>query len=141
MDIAHIWKFVLDNIYVVAVAFISGGMLLWPMVSRSGGGPSVDTLRATLLMNQQDATLVDVREADEFAAGHIINARHIPLSQVESRAGEVKKNKSRPVIVYCATGTRSGAAVTALKKSGYEQVFNLAGGIAAWKQAGLPTEK
>lgn len=141
MDFAHIWKFVLDNIYIVAVAFVSGGMLLWPLVKRSGAGPSVDTLQATLLMNQQDATLVDVREADEFAAGHIINARHIPLSQVEARAGEVKKNKSRPVIVYCATGVRSGAAVAALKKSGYEQVFNLAGGLSAWKQAGLPTEK
>lgn len=141
MDFMHIWKFVLDNIYIVAVAFISGGMLLWPMIKRSGAGPSIDTLQATLLMNQQDATLVDVREADEFAAGHIINARHIPLSQVEARAGEVKKNKSKPVIVYCATGVRSGAAVAALKKSGYEQVFNLAGGITAWKQAGLPTEK
>lgn len=141
MDFAHIWKFVIDNIYIVAVAFVSGGMLLWPLVKRSGAGPSVDTLQATLLMNQQDATLVDVREADEFAAGHIINARHIPLSQVEARAGEVKKNKSKPVIVYCATGVRSGAAVAALKKGGYEQVFNLAGGLSAWKQAGLPTEK
>jgi len=141
MDIMHIWKFVLDNVYIVAVAFVSGGMLLWPLVKRSGAGPSVDTLQATLLMNQQDATLVDVREAEEFAAGHIINARHIPLSQVQARAGEVKKNKSKPVIVYCASGARSGAAVAALKRSGYEQVFNLAGGITAWKQAGLPTEK
>ena len=138
MDIT---KFLMDNIYVVGVAVVSGGMLLWPMLKRTGGGPSVDTLQATLLMNQQDATVIDVREPAEFESGHIINARNIPLSQVEARAGEVKKNKAKPVVVYCASGIKSAAAVAALKRSGYEQVFNLAGGIAAWKQAGLPTEK
>ena len=138
MDIS---KFLLDNIYIVAVAAISGGMLVWPMVRRGAGGPAIDTLQATLLMNQQNATVVDVREQAEFEAGHILNSRNIPLSQVEARAGEVKKNKSIPVIVYCASGVKSAAAVAALKKSGYEQVFSLAGGIAAWRQAGLPTEK
>lgn len=134
-------KFVLDNIYIVGVALVSGGMLVWPLVQRGAGGPSLDTLQATLLMNQQDASVIDVREVDEFAGGHIINARNIPLSQIEARAGEVKKNKSRPVIVCCASGNRSSAGVAALKKHGYEQVFSLAGGIAAWRQAGLPTQK
>ena len=137
----NIWKFLLDNIYIVAVAVISGGMLVWPMLKRGAGGPSIDTLQATLLMNQQNATVIDVREQSEYEAGHILNSRNIPLSQVEARAGEVKKNKNLPVIVYCASGVKSAAAVAALKKSGYEQVFNLAGGIAAWRQAGLPTEK
>ena len=136
-----IWKFILDNIYIVAVAAISGGMLLWPLLKRGAGGPAIDTLQATLLMNQQNASVIDVREPAEFEGGHILNSRNIPLAQVEARAGEVKKNKRIPVIVYCASGVKSAAAVAALKKGGYEQVFNLAGGLAAWRQAGLPTEK
>ena len=139
MDIG---KFLIDNIYLVALAAVSGGMLVWPML-RGGiaGGAAIDTLKATLLMNQQDALVIDVREPAEFSNRHIINSRNIPLSQISARAGEVKKNKSKPVIVCCASGNRSLAAVAALKKSGYEQVFSLSGGIAAWKQAGLPTEK
>jgi rhodanese-related sulfurtransferase len=138
MDIG---KFLIDNIFLVGIAVASGAMLIWPSIGRGAGGTSVDNLQATLLMNQQDATVIDVREADEFASGHILGARNIPLAQIESRAGEIRKNKNRPVIVCCATGNRSAAAVAALKKQGFEQTVSLAGGIAAWKQAGLPTEK
>ena len=138
MDVS---KFLLDNIFLVGVAFASGAMLLWPLVRGGMGGPSVDTLQATLLMNQQDALVVDVREPAEFEAGHIIGARNMPLSQINARAADLKKNKGKPVVVCCESGTRSGAAVAAFRKHGYEKVFSLNGGIAAWKQAGLPTEK
>jgi rhodanese-related sulfurtransferase len=138
MDVS---KFLLDNIFLVGVAVASGAMLVWPLVRGGMGGPSVDNLQATLLMNQQDALVVDVREPAEFEAGHIIGARNIPLSQIEARAADLKRNKGKPVVVCCASGTRSAAAVAAFKKHGFEKVFSLNGGLAAWKQAGLPTEK
>lgn len=134
-------KFVTENIFLIAIAFVSGAMLVWPLVRRGAGGPSVNTLEATQLINRQDALVLDVREQAEFALSHILNSRGLPLSQLEARVGDVQKFKDKPVIVYCATGNRSSAAVATLKKHGFSNVVNLSGGFAAWQQAGLPVQK
>ena len=105
------------------------------------GGPSVNTLEATQLINRQDALVVDVREQAEYAQSHILNARGLPLSQIEARIGDIEKFKDKPVIVYCATGNRSSAAASVLRKCGFSNVSNLSGGFAAWQQAGLPVQK
>ena len=137
----NILKFVTDNLILVAVAFISGAMLVWPAVRRGTAGASVSTLQATLLINQQNALVLDVREAADYEKGHMLNARNIALGEVESRAAEIEKYKAKPLIVVCDDGNRSGRAATALRKQGFEQVFTLGGGIGAWRQAGLPVEK
>ena len=137
----NILKFVTDNIFLVGVAFVSGAMLVWPAVRRGASGASVSTLQATLLINQQNALVLDVRDAAEYENGHLLNARNIPLGELEPRAGELEKHKGKPVIVVCDDGNRSGKAATALRKQGFEQVFTLSGGIRAWRQAGLPLEK
>lgn len=134
-------KFFLDNIYLIVVAFVSGAMLLWPVVRRGSGGASVSTLEATQLINRQDALILDVRNAEEFQKGHILNARNIPLSQLDARHSDIARHKEKPVIVACESGSRSGAAAAVLRKQGFAQVFSLSGGIAAWQQAGLPVEK
>jgi len=138
----NILKFVTDNIFLVAVAFVSGAMLVWPAVRRGASGASISTLQATLLINQQNALVLDVREAAEYEKGHMLNARNIPFGELEGRAAEIEKHKAKPVIVvYDDGGNRSGRAATALRKQGFEQVFTLSGGIGAWRQAGLPLEK
>jgi rhodanese-related sulfurtransferase len=134
-------KFVMDNIFLIAVACVSGAMLVWPMLRRGAGGPSVNTLEATQLINRQDALMLDVREQAEYAQSHVLNARLLPLSQIEARVGDIEKFKDKPIIVYCATGNRSNAAAAALRKSGFSNVSNLSGGFAAWQQAGLPVQK
>lgn len=134
-------QFFLDNIYLIIVAFVSGGMLLWPVVRRGAGGASVTTLEATQLINRQDALILDVRNAEEFQKGHILNARNIPLSQLDARQGDIARYKEKPVIVACESGSRSGTAAAVLRKQGFARVFSLSGGIAAWQQAGLPVEK
>ncbi len=134
-------KFVMDNIFLIAVAFVSGAMLMWPLVRRGGGGPSVNTLEATQMINRQDALVLDVREQAEFAQAHILNSRALPLSQLEARVGDIEKFKDKPVIVYCATGNRSSTAAATLRKRGFSKVFNLSGGFVAWQQAGLPVQK
>lgn len=134
-------KFVMDNIFLIAIAFVSGGMLVWPLLRRGAGGPSVTTLEATQLINRQDALMLDVREQSEFAQSHILNARLLPLSQLEARAGDIDKYKDKPVIVYCATGNRSSTAAAMLTKRGFTNVVNLSGGFSAWQQAGLPVQK
>ena len=134
-------KFVMDNIFLILVALASGGMLVWPLLRRGAGGPSVNTLQATQLINRQDALVVDVREQAEYAASHILNSRILPLSQIEARIGDIEKFKDKPVIVYCATGNRSSTAAAVMRKRGFTSVFNLSGGFAAWQQAGLPVQK
>jgi len=136
-----ILKFVTDNKYVVAVAFVSGAMLVWPALRRGVAGATISTLQATLLINQQNALVLDVREAAEYEKGHMLNARNIPLGELEARAGEIDKHKAKPVIVVYDNGNRSGRAATVLRKLGFEQVFTLGGGVGAWRQAGLPLEK
>lgn len=134
-------QFLQTNWMLVAVAAISGAMLLWSFVgSRLSGIEEADTLKATRLYND-DALILDVREDKEFAAGHIPKARHIPLGQLDKRLKELDKLKSRPVLVNCRSGQRSARACGILKKSGFETVYNLAGGITAWERANLPVEK
>ena len=134
-------KFVMDNIFLVAVAVVSGAMLVLPLLRRGAGGPSVTTLEATQLINRQDALLLDVREQAEYAQAHIVNARGLPLSQLEARIGDIEKFKDKPLIVYCATDNRSSSAAATLKKRGFSNVVILSGGFAAWQQAGLPVQK
>ena len=96
----------------------------------------VDPQRADEL-RREGARLVDVRRDDEWAKGHIEGAEHVPLDQLAARADELGEG---PVVFYCAVGERSLMAAQALSGAGADAV-SLAGGIAAWQQAGLPTEK
>ena len=132
-------KFITENIFLIAIAFVSGAMLVWPLVRRGAGGSSVGTLEATMLINSKDAIVLDVRTAAEFAQSHILNSRNVPLDEIEARIRELERFKAKSIIVSCATGNRSGSAAAILRKHGFTNVVNLAGGIAAWQQAGLPT--
>jgi len=131
--------FVRNNLLLFVVAFVSGAMLLWPLFRRTAGGPWVNTAEATHLINREDALVVDVRDAGEYGAGHILGAKNVPLSRLDE--GDLAKRKERPVIVYCDGSERSSKAVAALKKQGFTRVVNLSGGLKAWQQAGLPIEK
>ncbi len=131
-------EFIQDNLLLVIAAVASGTMLLWSFLSdRVSGISQLDTLEATRLINQ-DALVLDVREDKEWAAGHIPNARHIPLGALSSRLTELEKFKGKPIVVNCRSGHRSSRACAMLKKSGFENVHNLAGGIIAWEKASLP---
>lgn len=133
--------FIKNNIMLIAVAFVSGAMLLWPYLRRGTGGPWVTTLEATQLINREDALVLDVRDPAEFAGGHMLGAKNIPVADIEKRAGEIEKQKSRPVIVLCNEGSRASKAAALLRARGFEKVVNLSGGFPAWQQAGLPVVK
>jgi rhodanese-related sulfurtransferase len=116
-------------------------MLIWPLVRRSAGGPWVGTLEATQLINREDALVIDVREPAEYAKGHVLGSKSVPLGDVERRAAEFDKHKAKPVILVCESGSRSARALDALRARGFTRVVNLSGGFGAWQQAGLPVEK
>ena len=136
-------EFLANNVMLVVLFVTSGFMLIWPELSRfsGAGGAQVGTLEATRLMNQGVCLILDVRDAKEFAAGHLPRARHIALAELAGRLGEIGKFKEKPVIVTDRTGARSGAACRLLRKSGFNNVYQLKGGVAAWQQASLPVEK
>lgn len=131
-------EFVQDNLLLVIAAGASGAMLLWSFFgNRVSGIKEVNTLEATRLMNE-DALLLDVRDDNEWAVGRLPNARHIRLAELTKRLSELEKYKDKPVVVYCRSGHRSARACALLKKSGFSNPNNLAGGIMAWEQANLP---
>ncbi len=128
--------------YLVAIAAVSGGMLLFLTFRGTGGGRnSLTPTQATLLINREDAQIVDVREPAEYAAGHLPESRNIPAARLEERAGELDKFKDTPLILICQTGARSSAACPRLAKLGFAKVSNLGGGLNAWREAGLPLKK
>lgn len=129
--------FVTENIFLIAIALVSGTMLLWPaLAGRVSSGASLDVLGATRLINDKQPVVVDVRPAAEFANGHMRDAKNIPLDELEKRASEIPAK--RPVLLTCATGMSSGRGVGKLKAAGRDEVFSLAGGLNGWTSAGLP---
>lgn len=134
-------NFLVDNWYLFAVAFASGAMLLWPVVSSSARAGSLTASGAVQLINREKAVVVDVCETEEFAAGHVGGAKNIPLNDLEARLPDAVKNKALPLILVCATGARANRALATAKKLGYEQAQVLSGGLKAWKEANLPLEK
>ena len=125
----------------VVIALITGGLLLWPVVMGGAVAGGLAPSDAVQLINREKAVVVDVCGADEFAAGHVGGARHVPLAELEAKLPTVVKNKALPVILVCASGMRSGRAVAIAKKLGYEKAQSLQGGLKAWRAANLPVEK
>lgn len=134
-------QFVQTNWMLILIFFMSGAMLIWPVVQRrTSGMTDVGTMQATRLINSEKAVLLDLRETREFAEGKVPGAVHVPLSQLQARLGELEKFKERPVIAYCARGQRSRSAGSTLQRAGFTKLYNLTGGHKAWKDAGLPLE-
>jgi rhodanese-related sulfurtransferase len=133
-------KFILDNWMLIAVALSSGFFLLLPVV-QDAAGAGLSPTEAVQCMNREKGVVVDVCGDDEFAAGHISGALHVPLDQLEQRLTSVAKNKSTPLIMVCASGMRSKRAQAVAQKLGYEKVHSLQGGLKAWKEANLPVTK
>ncbi len=133
-------SFLIENWMLILIALSSGVMLLLPHVV-GGASAGISPSEVVALINKEKAIVVDVCAADEFSKGHVSGARNLPLQDLASKLPDTAKNKSLPVVMVCASGVRSTRAVGIAKKLGYEKVFSLKGGFAAWKEAGLPVRK
>jgi rhodanese-related sulfurtransferase len=134
-------SFLAENWILIAVAFLSGGMLVWPMVKKNAGGAvSVPLNEAVRLYNREKGVLIDVSEPAEYAAGHAAGARSIPFGQIEGHK-QLPTNKALPVLLLCPNGSRSGRAAGLLRKAGFENAVAVQGGTAAWREANFPIEK
>jgi rhodanese-related sulfurtransferase len=133
-------KFIVDNWYLFAMALVSGGMLVWPLLRAGSGAGAVTTAEAVRLINREKGVLVDVSEPAEFAAGHAAGARNVPVGQLESGKG-LPTNKALPLLLVCPTGARAGKAAAQLRQAGWDKAVAVAGGTAGWREAGLPVER
>jgi rhodanese-related sulfurtransferase len=100
---------------------------------------SVDDARAAV--DRGEAVLIDVREESDWREGHAVGARHLSRGVIELEIEEQVPDPSQPIICYCGGGSRSALVAESLQKMGYTNVRSLAGGMKAWCEAGLPTEK
>lgn len=141
-DFARIIEFIGNHPLLFVAFFGTLGLLVASEISRRlSGMKSIGPMEATQLSNREDAVFLDIREEGEYRAGHIPESIHIPIKQLPDRVVELNKHKGRPVIAYCRSGSRSNSAGSLLRKHGFENVYNLGGGIMAWQKANLPLSK
>jgi len=121
---------------------IFGALIFTTIKTSTSAIKQVSHQQATLLLNRENAVLVDVRSNDEFKKGHIVNARHLALSQIKNNElASLEKEKDSPIIVVCNTGMTSSQACQMLHKAGFSNIHNLQGGISKWSEANLPLVK
>jgi rhodanese-related sulfurtransferase len=134
--------FIQKNIWWVIAAIVSGTLFVLPTIQKLfSRTKEVGVAAAVSLINRRDAVIVDVREPGEFQSGHIPNARNMAVEKIGEGAKGLEKFKSKPILVVCQSGTRSGQAVRALQAQGFTEVVALAGGMSGWQQAQMPVEK
>ena len=145
--------FFFENILLISIAFISGGLLVWPLLTKNIGLKKLGTAEATTMLNRQNGILVDLREDDDLSGGVIPQAERIPSSiLLKKREGfdkykkkfQDKKNQNKPIILIGNKISTVSVVGKLLKDNGFEEVFCLDGGIESWIEAGLPvrsTEK
>lgn len=135
-------EFISQNLILIMLFIASGGMLLWPFISKlAGGSNEIGTLETTRLMNTGNALVLDIRDSGAFGGGRIPKSKNIPLAEIDKRIDEIAKYKDKPVIVASGANAGAGSAMRLLKQRGFVNVHQLQGGFGAWQQASLPVEK
>lgn len=131
-------EFVGNHTLLVAALFFSFFLVIFTEIRRKSQGiTTVEPQDAVKLINN-DGVVIDLRSAEAFARGHIVNAKNIPFDQLAAKREVIEQHKSRPIVAVCDAGLTSGRAVAQLRKQGFESVYGLRGGMNAWSQASLP---
>lgn len=126
----------------LAFAGLTVALIVSELRYRLSGIRGLSPAEATLMMNREDALLVDVSPAADFAKAHIPGSVSAPLADLApDRHKVLSKAKERPVVVVCRAGISARTAAGLLKKAGFSRVWVLEGGITAWRQADLPVAK
>ncbi len=123
-----------------AAAVLLLAVVAYELRQRAHSAAAVSPTEAVRLMND-GALLVDVRNVNQFKDGHIAGARNVPGDQIAEGAKALEKLRDKTLITCCDSGVTSGAAARKLGELGFKQVYNLRGGLAAWRQDNLPVTK
>lgn len=137
---SQIIEFIGNHPLLFVALFATLGMLVYTEYMRiTTANTALSPYDATQKMNGGESIFLDVRAESEFKKGHLLNARSMPVNKLEERLHEIEKFKEKDVVVYCDNGMQTSRAIAKLKKSGFTKLFSLAGGLAAWEKASLPT--
>ncbi len=138
---AQYLEFASNHVWLVGAFFVILSALAWNLIADPARKFNIDPVDATLKLNHEDALILDIRSMKEFSDGHILHAENIPLNSLAQQLQKLEKYKNRPIIAVCRSGSRSAVACSTLRKAGFEQVYNLRGGMLAWEAAGQPVKR
>ena len=130
------FQFVAAKWYLFGAAGVIVGLLV--MHETRKGIPTLSPAQLTALVNREDAVVLDLRDAAEYRAGHIVESIHMPFARLSERVGELERYRERPVVVVCKMGHQSGAVARNLQQKGFAKVYRLGGGIMEWQSSQLP---
>ena len=131
-------EFTSNHTLLVVALMVSFFVLIFSELRRKASGLiNIEPSDAVTLINN-DATVLDLRNAEAYSHGHIVNAKNIPFDELDVNGGRVTGFKNKSVVAVCDSGLTSNKAVAALRAAGFEKVWGLKGGMNAWAQAGLP---
>ena len=124
--------------HMLLVTALTIAILLLIQNLMAGNKGNITPVQATEMINHDEAVVIDVRPAADYAKGHIINAINIPASNLQTQKKQMEKYKKKKIIMSCRSGAQSAAACKQLGKQGFENVYNLKGGILNWQSENLP---
>ncbi|MFZ4054999.1 MAG: rhodanese-like domain-containing protein [Polynucleobacter sp.] len=130
-----------DNLALIGVMAAAGLALFMPTLSTLISGAGLSVAEATTWINRRKASVLDLRGASEFQAGHLPNAKNLPFSKLSSDLERLKLDRKLPLILVCQSGNESRKAAQQLRKMGFAEVAMLDGGLKAWQTANLPLVK
>ena len=131
-------EFTSNHVLLVSALMVSFFVLVFSELRRKASGLiNVDAGDAVKLINN-DAVVIDIRSAEAYSRGHIVNARNIPRDELDARLDQLQKYKNTPIVAVCDAGVTTTGVVNKLRAAGFESVFGLKGGMTGWGQAGLP---
>ena len=131
-------EFTSNHVLLVSALMVSFFVLVFSELRRKASGLiNVDAGDAVKLINN-DAVVIDIRSAEAYSRGHIVNARNIPQDELDARLDQLQKYKNTPIVAVCDAGVTTTGVVNKLRAAGFESVFGLKGGMTGWGQAGLP---
>jgi len=137
---SRVFEFAGDNLLLCAAfAAILGMIIYFEYTKFFSGLKALSPFAATKLLNEGEALFLDVRDDKEYKAGHVLNARNVPLANMDKFMHELEKHKEKDVVVYCESGQRAQRAGMQLRKNGFTQLHIISGGLNEWQKANLPT--
>lgn len=128
------------NHWILSSTFVALLVALY-LLEKLRSGRAISPQQATLLLNKEEAVIVDIREKKDFSEGRIKGAIHIPFASLKDRTSELDKYKEKQLVIVDKMGQHSGMAGKQLKAAGFENVCRMSGGIAEWKNSSLPLVK
>jgi rhodanese-related sulfurtransferase len=138
---SRLLEYTVNHPFLVAAAAILAVLAIVIEIRHRAAGAFVVAPNDAIRLANGGALILDVRDSTAYEAGHIIEARHVPATEIGQRAESFKKYKEKPVLVYCESGSESAGAARTLRASGFSKVVTLRGGLGGWRQENLPLVK